>query len=336
MSHIPEEFHWDGVVFYLKCEIDHLINALMPLPIKKVEELISSFQVFPAILEQNLSYKKRLDLEKKLEHLPVKVFWCPTSKYTLHHFQNAVIKLNLEKSLFPLSVNENFNREELLKEILEFENLYSISDFTVAYKDENYLQGLTKALEKQSIFNREELLRFMECVKSRWEVIWQNAIHPNLSIVASQIAYFSSEDRIEIAKDQQVNLVQPNGLTEDFHLILPDFLVRGFYCKLIQSSRQEISKRMNPEIYQQNIFSMAELMYIVCNNWVKLKELPDIFLLNYEPKILNNHSQDLYIKNHASGVGFLIHWKLEMNGLPQHKFSMLFTLEAISQLQSLP
>ena len=89
---------------------------------------------------------------------------------------------------------------------------------------------------------------------------------------------------------------------------------------------------MNPEVYQQNIFSMAELVYIVCNNWVRLKELSDIFVIKYDPKILNIHAEKLVVKNHASGAGIIITWKLEMNGFPQHKFSLFFTLEAIQQL----
>lgn len=332
MSHIPEEFHWDGVIFYLKCEIDHLINALMPMPIKKAEELISHFQVFPAILEQNLSYKKRLDLEKKLEHLPIKVFWCPTSQFTLYHFQNAVLKLNLEKSLFPLSINDNLNRDLFLKEINEFESLYTISDYTLDYKDENYFQGLSQVIKKQNVYNQKEILDFVNIVKSNWEEIWQNAIDHRLSLTASQIAYFSKEESTGIQKDEQVNLTNPNILSEEFHLILPDFLVRSFYCKLIQASSQDISNRMNPDLYQQSIFSMSELIYIVCNNWIKLKGFSDIFILKYDAKLLSSHSEKLTIKNHASGAGFLITWKLEMNGLPQHKFSMVFSLEAVQQI----
>lgn len=332
MSHIPEEFHWDGVIFSLNCEIDHLINALMPLPIKKVEELISSLQVFPAILDQNLSYKRRLDLEKRLEHLPIKIFWCPTSQFTLYHFQNAILKMKLEKSLFPIKINEESNRSEFLNELSEYENQYFISDFTIDYKEENFLHGLSTVLERQNIFNRTELMQFINFVKSNWEIIWKNAIDQRLSITASQIAYFSANEQIDIRKEDQINLVVPNTFSEDFHLLLPDFLVRGFYCKLVQSSREEISKRMNPEIYQQVIFSMSELIYIVCNNWVKLKELADVFILKYEPKILNIHPEKILIQNHASGAGIFITWKLEMNGFPQHKFSMLFTLEAIQHI----
>ena len=329
MSHIPEEFNWDGVIFCLKCEIDHLIKALMPLPIKKAEELITKFQAFPAILDQNLSYKKRLDLEKKLEHLPIKIFWCPTSKNTVYHFQNAVLKLSLEKPLLSLKIDDGLNRDLFIKELGEFENLYSISDFTLNYKDENFLQGVTQTLDKQSIFSKNEIILFINNFKTYCEDILKHAIDKSVNITACQIAYFSSEESLEIEKEMHVNLTQENIFSEDFHLFLPDFLVRAIYCKLVQLSQQEISDRMDTELFKQDIFGMAEMIYIVFNNWLKLKDIPEILIVNFDANLLNSHPEKI---NHASGAGILITWKLEMDGIPQHRFSTLFSLEAIQQL----
>ena len=90
---------------------------------------------------------------------------------------------------------------------------------------------------------------------------------------------------------------------------------------------------MDPEVFKQNVFIMAELIYILTNNWVKTKESPEIFLINYDPKYLGQICEKIYIKNHASGAGILLTWKLEMAGLPLHKFSMFFTLEAVQSMQ---
>jgi hypothetical protein len=333
MSYIPEDFHWDGVLFSLKCEVSYLINALMPLPIQKVEELTNKLQVFPVIFEKDLSYKKRLDLEKKLEHLPLKIFWCPTGQFTLYHFQHFAIKMGLDKSLFPYKkVNESLDSENYLWEQNNYEKLFQISDFSFDYEEDHFLHGLTQTLELQNIFNKSDLLSFINIVNSHWSNIWAHAFDQTIIMSACQISYCSIGNAIELRKDEHVNLIQGNTFSEDFHLILPDYLVRGIYCKLVQSNRTNISKIMNPDTYQQSIFSMAEIIYILTNNWIKLKEFPEIFLLKYDPKIIGQNNEKIEIKNHASGSGFLATWKLEIEGLPLHKFSMFFSLEMVEQL----
>lgn len=335
MNYIPEDFHWDGVLFCLKCEVSYLINALMPLPIQKVEELTNKLQVFPVIIEKNLSYKKRLDLEKKLEHLPLKIFWCPTGQYTLFHFQNIATKIALEKSLLPFKKeNDSFDREKYLLEQDNFKNLLHISDFTIDYKEDHFFHGLSQTIDAQNIFNKSDLLSFFDIVNSHWSNVWAFAFDQPIFMSLCQVSYYSIGQTIELRKDEHVNLLIENTFSEDFHLILPDYLVRGIYCKLVQSNRANITNLMNQEIYQQNIFSMAEIIYILSNNWAQLKEIPEIFLLKYNPKFHSQNNEKIEIRNHSSGTGILTTWKLEMAGLPLHKFSMFFTLEAIDQLLS--
>lgn len=333
MSYIPEDFQWDGVLFCLKCEVSYLINALMPLPIKMVEEITNNVQVFPAIIAKELSFKKRLDLEKKLEHLPLKLFWCPTGKNTLLHFYYTAQKLGLGKSLLIHNAKkETIDREKYLAEQNKYETLFHISDFTLGFKEDQFLHGLSQTIDSQNIFSKSDLTTFFDVVSTHWNNIWAHAFDSSIKVSLNQILFYSSNQSIEIGKDEHVNLLQENTFSEDFHLILPDYLVRGIYCQLVQSKHSNISNLMNNDIYQQNIFSMAEIIYILTNNWVQLKEVPEVFLLKYNSKLIGQNHEKFEIKNHASGAGFLTTWKFEMSGLPLHKFSMFFTLEAVDQL----
>lgn len=328
MNQLPEEFHWDAILIKLQCENKFLLETLMPLKVSDLESLDLHTSILPAIIKKNITYKQRLDFEKKIEHLPIKIFWAPTSSTPLTHFKYWAKKNVPTNWLFPFTQNDGLSQETLIKEISSFKEQYE----AISYESSNITDvvGFSQFTEG-SCFSKEEALHLIETAQQNlnqmvsWVWLKDGALSP------SRIEFVDQQKRIDLEDEFFINLTQPEVLSEDFHVIIPDRLIRIIYACSIQLKLTDAIKRMNTTNFPQSIFKMPVSLLNNWNQWVKVKELNPVWHLSHNDKESHNSSK-ITINNQASGSGVLITWKFEHEALPLYRLKTFFSTEMVEIL----
>ncbi|PCJ57264.1 MAG: hypothetical protein COA79_16290 [Planctomycetota bacterium] len=338
MNEIPEDFHWDAIVLKLQCEMEHLTKELLPLSVSQMDGLVDDLKLFPAVVKKNITYYQRLEFEKIIEHLPIKILWMPTTENLMAHFFNACKILNLKTSIFKIGKEKGIKGNEILEEIKRYSNLYEIFDQTEINDNPPHIHGFLKSIEEQEVLSEKEIETLISTIRHTIQSLLNKTIEESIQLQVCGIQFVDIDGSVPLSKDDVVNLTSSSNITEDFHLILPDELIRIFYCKLIDSTFQETKIRLNPEIYLQEIFRMSEFFYMTINNWCLLEKNDIPFVLNYDTSLshISDRANKLSVENKASGAGFLIQWRFTMDQIPNQKISTFFTLELLENLLKTP
>lgn len=334
MNDIPEDFSWDGIILSLQCEKEHLTKELLPLSVSELDKAIDNLKIFPAIVKKNISYYQRLEFEKNIEHLPIKILWMPTTNYMLVHFFNACKSLRLESSIFKIGKEKEIDKKIVMDEFKRNSKFYEIFDRLEVSLDFPHVHGYQKVLEEQTVLQRFELESLLGLIDQSLKSLLRKTIDDSVHLHACGIQFINIDASVPLNEDDVVNLTSAHFFTEDFHLILPDSLVRIFYSKLIDASLQETRIRLNPQVYLQEIFRMSDFFYMTMNNWCLLHQIDAPFMVNYETSLchFSDRSNSLSVENKASGAGFLIQWRFSMKQVPSQKMSTFFSLEILENM----
>jgi len=329
MSLIEEELKWDLIIIRLDCELSHLVNALLPLPLKEIEFLESDGMILPFCIKKQLSWKARNDLEKSLEHLPVEIFFSPAHNLSL---QFAFLYYQKFKRELFCELGSASNPEKNLKTKANWKKMEQFCyhrDFQEDYNEDLYLHELKEFLKQSSEISEKHLYQFLTLVQKTFNRAFSEAVKKPILFKPLRIQQINENRKIGL-KDLEyyANVFGEHQQSLEFMLILPCNLSRILYGKLLNWTPTIIRQKLMEELPITMHGEISDFIFSCLNNWILLKEpespLNISFQKNSENLLLQDEEKFFNVPTFQT-PGFLVEWKVSLPFSPVHSVYMLFS-----------